>query len=168
MDMRMPVMDGYEATQRIRNHELNSQSHIPIIAVTSSAFDEERANILAAGCNDFIRKPFREAEIFDVLRNHLGVRYVYQEESKAAELQGSKGTSNLQNLTSELNNLPPDLLVTLEQAAAQLDMEMMTRVIEAIRSHNASAADGVTTLANEFKYKEILSVIRNLREKSHA
>jgi hypothetical protein len=66
-----------------------------------------------------------------------------------------------------MNNLPPDLLVNLEQAAAQLDMEMMTQVIKAIRPHNASVADGMTTLANEFKYKQILHVIRNIREKSH-
>lgn len=61
MDMRMPVMDGYEATQHIKAHK--GQATV-IIALTASALDEERAQILAAGCDDFVRKPFLEDTIF--------------------------------------------------------------------------------------------------------
>ncbi|MCP4713714.1 MAG: response regulator, partial [Deltaproteobacteria bacterium] len=74
LDIKMPVLDGYETAKRIRNDELemiNSPLHTLIIAVTAVSFEKERRTALAAGCDDFVRKPFREAEIFDVLRRHL-------------------------------------------------------------------------------------------------
>ena len=48
-----------------------------IIALTASAFEESRSVILAVGCDDFVRKPFREKAIFEKMAQHLGVQYVY-------------------------------------------------------------------------------------------
>jgi len=73
MDMRMPVMDGYEATRQIKAH-LKGQATV-IIALTASALEEEKAIILSAGCDDFVRKPFREDVILDKLTEYLGVSY---------------------------------------------------------------------------------------------
>ncbi|OAD22293.1 two-component hybrid sensor and regulator, partial [Candidatus Thiomargarita nelsonii] len=70
MDMRMPVMDGYEATQRIK---ATFKGHATtIIALTASAFEEERAAVLSAGCDDFMRKPFKETDIFEMMHKHIG------------------------------------------------------------------------------------------------
>jgi CheY-like chemotaxis protein len=77
MDIRMPEMDGYEATKYIKSHDSGQQTII--IALTASAFEEERAQILAAGCDDFVRKPFRDSDIFEHMEKHLGVMYIYQE-----------------------------------------------------------------------------------------
>ncbi|MBN1933705.1 MAG: PAS domain S-box protein [Anaerolineae bacterium] len=76
MDIRMPVLDGYEATRRIKAAPQGQQT--VIVALSASAFDQERAEILAAGCDDFLRKPFREAQIVDVLTRQLGVRFLYE------------------------------------------------------------------------------------------
>ena len=81
MDMRMPVMDGYEATKQIKAH-LKGQATV-IIALTASAFDEERSVILSAGCDDFVAKPFREQVILEKMAKYLGVRYVYDQEPSA-------------------------------------------------------------------------------------
>ncbi|WP_371357375.1 ATP-binding protein, partial [Hydrocoleum sp. CS-953] len=62
MDMRMPVMDGYEATQHIKGTTKGNAT--AIIALTASVLEEQKAIILSAGCDDFVRKPFREATIF--------------------------------------------------------------------------------------------------------
>ena len=59
MDMRMPVMDGYEATRQIKSH-LKGQATV-IIALTASALEEEKTIILSSGCDDFVRKPFQQA-----------------------------------------------------------------------------------------------------------
>ncbi|MEO1800864.1 MAG: response regulator [Cyanobacteria bacterium J06629_2] len=91
MDMRMPVMDGYEATQRIK--ETTEGQNTKILALTASAFEEEKAIILSAGCDDFVRKPFKEEVLFDKMTEHLGVQYLYaesnQNKSDAARWAGS-------------------------------------------------------------------------------
>ena len=125
MDMAMPVIDGYEATKRIReleiqnaedrtsNIQLQVSSHIPIIALTAHAFEEEKEVILAAGCDDLVRKPFQEAEIFETMPRYLGIRYVYEEEKE----HGARG----KGLTPEaLAQLPDDLRKELKQAIIDL------------------------------------------------
>jgi CheY-like chemotaxis protein len=86
MDMRMPVMDGYEATKRIKA-DLKGQA-TAIVALTASAFEEERSVVLSAGCDDFVRKPFRESVIFEKMAQHLGVRYIYAESASSTSAGG--------------------------------------------------------------------------------
>jgi len=76
MDKRMPGMDGLEVTRRIRAEE--TSGHTPILALSASALDHERGEILAAGCDDFVAKPFREKVIFAKIREHIGVQYVHE------------------------------------------------------------------------------------------
>ncbi|MBW2607600.1 MAG: response regulator, partial [Deltaproteobacteria bacterium] len=168
MDMRMPVMDGYEATRRIRALELKAQSskqkadrseRVPIVALTAHAFEEEKEVILAAGCDGFVRKPFREAEIFDAMERHLDVRYVYEEgeERKAKE----KGEPPQDVLTPEdLADLPDDLLAELKQATIDLDVDLIQIIIERIRKLNATVADGLSDLAGDFQYDRLLELIQ--------
>jgi CheY-like chemotaxis protein len=89
MDMRLPVIDGYEATRQIKARaEATSRSAI-IVALTASAFEEEREVVLVAGCDDLVRKPFREGEIFDVLHRHLGVRFICETVTPVPEAAAS-------------------------------------------------------------------------------
>jgi signal transduction histidine kinase/ActR/RegA family two-component response regulator len=81
MDIRMPVMDGLEATRRIK--ATKAGRHTKIIAVTAHALEEERTEILTAGCDDFIRKPYQITEIYECLTKHLGVRYITAGETGA-------------------------------------------------------------------------------------
>ena len=76
MDMRMPVMDGYKATARIKATEKGSQT--PIIAVTASQFEDEKAKIFMLDIQGYIRKPFRENEFFDSIGAALGINYIYE------------------------------------------------------------------------------------------
>lgn len=76
MDQRMPVMDGVTATQRIR--ALPGGQEVKIVAVTASAFSDERQEILDSGMDDYISKPYRSAEIYECLEKHLGVTYLYE------------------------------------------------------------------------------------------
>ena len=86
MDIYMPIMNGYEATRQIRAMEMNNLTTISqptkIIALTASAFEEQRTYILSIGCDDFIRKPFREEFLLNKLAEHLGVKYIYAETTK--------------------------------------------------------------------------------------
>jgi PAS domain S-box-containing protein len=72
MDMRMPVMDGLEATRQIRNPRSEVLNHdIPIIALTANAMQSDRENCLAAGMNGFVPKPIRNAELREALQRWL-------------------------------------------------------------------------------------------------
>jgi two-component system CheB/CheR fusion protein len=66
MDCQMPVLDGYEATRRLRQQD-SANSQIPVIAITANAMQGDRDKCLAAGMNDYITKPF----IIEVIENAL-------------------------------------------------------------------------------------------------
>ncbi|NJN76817.1 MAG: response regulator [Synechococcaceae cyanobacterium RL_1_2] len=79
MDMKMPVMNGYESVKIIREKEtMTSREKVIIIALTATAFSEEKEDILASGCNDFVRKPCKEEIIFNKISQYLNVRYLYE------------------------------------------------------------------------------------------
>lgn len=160
MDMRMPVMDGYEATQQIKA-TIKGQA-TAVIALTASILEEERAVVLSAGCDDFVRKPFREADIFDTMSKHLGVRYIYDESSEWETSHQQE--AEMQNaLTSKgVAALPLDLVTELKQAATCIDMEKVDSVIAQIRNHNQALAEGLAQLAADFKYDEILTLIQGM------
>ena len=154
MDMRMPVMDGYEATQRIKATTKGQAT--AVIALTASTLEEERAVILSAGCDDFVRKPFREIEIFETIQKHLGVRYIYEESTDSL----SSEADNPNSLTSSaFATVPSEWLTNLKQAATCIDMDQIDNLIAEIRSHNATLAEGLAMLAADFKYDQILNLI---------
>jgi len=160
MDMRMPVLDGYEATRRIKA-TAQGQNTI-IIALTASAFEEDRAEILALGCDDFVRKPFRHSEIFDKLAQYLGVRYIYKEESPAMEALPSKAATQTGLTLQALAALPAELRNALEKAAIETDMQGVGQLIAAIRLHNADLANALLSLANDFEYGKIMRVVQQV------
>ncbi len=154
MDMRMPVLDGYEATRRIKATPEGQQT--VIIALTASAFEEDRVEMLAEGCDDFVRKPFQSAEIFDKIAHHLGVRYRYAE---AEAKEAAPVTSD--EITAALRALPPALLTRLERATVETDMQRVAALISEIRTHDAALADALSALANDFEYDKILQAIHH-------
>jgi CheY-like chemotaxis protein len=153
MDLRMPVMDGYEATKRIKAN-IKGQA-TAIVAVTGSNVDAVGTVILSSGCDDLIRKPFREAEIFDTLHNHLGVRYIYDRPQSISE------STQIEALTPDaLAGLPADWVASLEKATIQCDLELILTQIEQIRDRNDSVANTLVALANEFQFNQILALIQ--------
>jgi CheY-like chemotaxis protein len=151
MDVRMPVMDGLTATRRIK--ATGDGACTKIIALTAHALEEERREILAAGCDDFIRKPYREAEIFEVMAKHLGLRYVYE-----GELETPSGYESELH-PEQLAALPADLLERLHQAVVELDILQTRELIAQITACNASAGNVMETLASRFEYDRLLKLL---------
>ncbi|MGB5962684.1 MAG: urea ABC transporter substrate-binding protein, partial [Coleofasciculaceae cyanobacterium] len=135
MDMRMPVMDGYEATKQIKS-QLKGQATV-IIALTASALEEERSIVLSAGCDDFMRKPFQTSVLFEKLAQHLGVRYIYEPIN-----------SNLPQLKSNPEELKIDSLAVMSeqwrqelyQAALSAHAKLIFQLIKQIPESNQALA----------------------------
>jgi signal transduction histidine kinase/DNA-binding NarL/FixJ family response regulator len=151
MDIRMPIMDGLEATRLIKASD--EGGHCVIVALTAHALEEERRAILAAGFDDFIRKPYKDTEIFDALSKHLDVRFAYEEETPLAV----ESVPPLE--ASALAELPPTLLNELEQALILLDVRAVDRAIEAVRAQYPAVADALVAEAKDLQYGRILQVI---------
>lgn len=74
MDCQMPVMDGVEATRRIRADEVGSDRHLPIIAMTANALEGDRRRAMAAGMDDYLTKPLQPERMLQVLETQLNLQ----------------------------------------------------------------------------------------------
>ena len=156
MDMRMPVMDGYEATQRIKATTKGQAT--AIIALTASVFEEERAIVISTGCDDFMRKPFRENDIFKMMQQHLGMRYLYEESAPSKSAQPTETDFN--PLTAQaMATLPENLTEQLKQAILTANLDLMANLVVQIRAQNATLADAIKICLEQFEYSKILSLI---------
>ncbi len=155
MDMAMPVMNGYETTKRIKETPQGEQT--TIIALTASAFEEQRAEILLVGCDDFLRKPFKEYILLRKIKKFLGVEYIYEENDCLIEENHS---STLLPLKAEdLNSMPKEWLENLYLAALSIDHQQVMDLIEKIPEKEANLALTLTNLVENFRVDLIVNCI---------
>ncbi len=164
MDMRMPVMDGYEATKRIKTH-LKGQATV-IIALTASAFDEEKSIILSAGCDDFVAKPFRQQVILDKMAHYLGVRYVYEQQLSPTpapgELPSHTAGEDIDSFVLQPESfqlMPPEWVQELYDAACSIDNELIFSLLEQIPSDRTPLKHAIADLVNNFRCDQIIDLI---------
>jgi PAS domain S-box-containing protein len=160
MDMRMPVLNGYEATKKIRQLSCNLpiETNNKIIAVTASMFEEERAVVLAAGCDDFLRKPFRDESIFEMLVKHLGVRFIYED---IEEDQSVHDRTAIQ--ATDLEGIPHNLLDRLVDAIVSSDLNQISQELAEISAYNPKTAKALQQFLDQFEYEYILELISEIQ-----
>jgi PAS domain S-box-containing protein len=152
MDFRMPVMDGHEAIRLIRAMADGVQPKI--IAVTASALDENRQELIGIGADDFISKPFRESELFRKIREQTGVEYKYAEEPPLVQPQETAPLT-----PQSLTGLPRDLIGALHDAVVTADLDQMLAKIEKIEKHDPAVARALRRLAEDFEYECLLQLL---------
>ena len=153
MDRRMPVMDGLEATQRIR--ALEEGQSVKIVALTASVFKEQQQEMLDAGMDDLIRKPYRADEIFACMSKHLGVRFIYQ----GVEHEAEKAYAELS--PSDFAGLPSALRDELKDALISLYEEPIDEAIAKVSAFNADLGKKLRWLADNLEYEKIFQVLQN-------
>ncbi len=156
MDMRMPIMDGYEATKYIKSTTKGNAT--AIIAVTASLLEEEKAIVLSAGCDDFLRKPFTEYRIFDVLAKHLGVKYIYAE----TQLPTSEELTESVLTSVQLNCMSEKWITQLYEAALEANPNLVIQLIGEIPETETRLIQSLTKLARRFKFEYIVDLVEPL------
>jgi PAS domain S-box-containing protein len=161
MDMRMPFMDGHEATMHIKATS-KGQATV-IIALTATAFEEERERVLFEGCDDFVRKPFHEHEIYDMLAERLSVRFIYEDQELPT--QPRQPTDSLVDalFPEDLEGITTSVLSALYEAALEADLTQMLEIIDEISKQEPSVAGQLTSMAQNFKYQKILTLLERTR-----
>jgi signal transduction histidine kinase/DNA-binding response OmpR family regulator len=156
MDLRMPVMDGTEATKRIR--ALEGGREVKIAAVTASVFAGQRSEVLAAGVDDLVRKPYSPSEIFDCMARHLGVRY---RRSEAVTASPRKPPGELHS--EDLAALPEDLRNELWKALISLDRARIAGVIQRVSERNGRLGLVLTHYADRFAYTALINAVESCK-----
>jgi PAS domain S-box-containing protein len=152
MDFRMPVMDGHEAIRRIR--AMSGGKEPKIIAVTASALDENRQDLLAIGADDFLSKPFREVELFQKIHHHLGVEYVYADQPDVAPPE--KATELDPDC---LASWPQDVIGDMREAVITADLDQLLAKIKDAESLDPHVAGELRRLAESFQYQNLLDLL---------
>jgi two-component system sensor histidine kinase ChiS len=162
MDIHMPVLDGYEATRRIRNAE-GSKRHTPIIALSASAFETDRAKSISAGCDDFVQKPYKDTEIFDKMAAHLNLRYVYEDLAPLSEQHHTVQLS-VAPTPVDLMALPADWVADLHRAAIAGEAKQILELIEKIKAEHNSLAGALAQWVHEFRFDKIVALTKQQKK----
>jgi hypothetical protein len=110
--------------------------------------------IIQTGCDDFIRKPYRDTEIFDALSKHLGVRFVYEEEPVSLQKK-----PELELGPEHLSALPPELVKELHHAVIGLDPEGIQEFIDQIKHYDRAIGEALQKLASKYGYVQLLQIL---------
>ena len=152
------MIDGHEATRQIR---AAGDSGTVIVAISASAFEEDRERVLAEGCDDFVRKPFRAEELFAMLAKHLGVRFIYEDVAPPEAVSSSHGAEPAVKspALSDLSGLPPALVAELRKATILADTRRLLSAIDQVSRLDPALADDLRSRARRFDYRSILAMI---------
>jgi signal transduction histidine kinase/ligand-binding sensor domain-containing protein/CheY-like chemotaxis protein len=147
MDVRMPVMDGVEATRAIRSQD---GPQPVIVAMTASVFMDQVPDILAAGCDDFLSKPFPLSKLVAIIESRLGAKFVRVETGRpptASELSAAQ-------------ELPAELRDELANAIDALEVEAIAAAIAKISDLDSGLGKTLAEYAREYRYGAILRLVR--------
>ena len=144
MDLRMPGMDGLSATRALRAAETGR--HLPIVAVTASAFEEDRREVEAAGGDAFVSKPIREDELFRAVGRCLGIRWVHGGEAATATAAAS-------------GPIPEPVRSGLRAALVRADLDRVLVLADALADESPALARTVRELAERFDYDALHRIL---------
>ncbi|MBN2652510.1 MAG: response regulator [Spirochaetales bacterium] len=160
MDMRMPVMDGYEASSKIKADKETRE--IPIIAITASAFDDQEHKVLASGVEEYIRKPFNPEELFDKLEQLLHIEYIY-----SSDLDSTKKQRN-DLKTQDLDILSINNVTTLKDSLLEGNSKKIREIISQISQESTAVATKIQKETENYNYSKLLQIINlYLNKESH-
>lgn len=149
MDIRMPIMDGMEATQKIK--ALPNGKNTIIVALTASVFIDQRDELFKIGIDAFVSKPYRIDEVFTCLHQYLNIEFIYQPTESV-----SNGAESIQ--LECFAQLPMELQTQLYNAALELDVEQSSHIIEQIEKLDITVATILQRYVEQMDFQAILDI----------
>ncbi|MGF1602838.1 MAG: CHASE2 domain-containing protein [Thermosynechococcaceae cyanobacterium] len=159
LDLQIPPKGGVEIAKTLA--ELHPS--LAIIALTSHAFEQERTLAIAAGCIDCLYKPFDETTIFNALAEHLGVEYLYQDDSPNHTKTTSEYSSEPLSIKG-LAQMPSDWLLQLDWAAQHLDTEQVLDLIGQIPAQHSRLAHRLKQTVKEFDFGQLMTAAQDAQK----
>ena len=153
MDIKMPIMDGKEATRRIK--ALSSGNDVKIIALTASAFEEDQINIMKSGADGFLTKPVKDHEIYDMIAVQLGISYQYEEKILQDKVRQEAETANSWD-EAPLSQEGSD---KMREAIEAGDVELLMKCLDKLSGQGHSLAKQLQTLAQRYEYEKMINLL---------
>ena len=155
LDLRMPVMDGFEATRRIRAEH---GSTAKIIALSAGVFAENRQMALDAGADMFLGKPFQEGDLLERIKKLTGVDYVYRDVESEKPSAMSESEAKLPTAV-QIGQLPAELVKQLSEATILADYDQMLALVNMMAAHNETISRQLRQLVERFDYITLQKVL---------
>ena len=155
MDIYMPVMNGYVAIRQIR--AMDKGRELPIIALTANAFKDDEIKAMDAGADGYLRKPFKDFELFAKIQGLLGLQFEYEGDSHPP--QTGKKQKDLRISTKTFKELPEELIASLRQAILTANMTTLLGLIEQIRQQSPQVGNRLQQLAIDYQYDRLLAML---------
>jgi len=153
MDIRMPNLDGYGATRAIRAAE-GDQHRTVIIALTASAFDHDRDLVLAAGCDDFVTKPYVEEIMFEKVARHLGVHWTHDEPRLAVRTP----------MVTAMAQIPRAVRDRLQDALLRGDVTEAAGVVEEVATADLPLAANIRDMIRDYRFDDLQELLATTEE----
>jgi PAS domain S-box-containing protein len=151
MDVHMPVMDGLEATRRIRTTPRLRQPKI--VALTASAMNHDRQSAVESGADDFVAKPCREDELLETMRSLLSITYQYQDLD-----EDNRETGAL--TTEKLADLPRDLVEEIREATLAGNKKLLDKLTVQVQSAgHLESAQALQVLVDKYDYDTLTQLL---------
>jgi CheY-like chemotaxis protein len=150
MDIRMPVMDGLEATRQIKAGKQGNA--VKIVALSAHVFADDKDAIFRAGCHDFLSKPFRENDIFRIMAEQLKLEYLYADEP----LEAMQSADVFENQAPNFDHTSKQTIQSLHEALISLDTEKIMDAIDRTTQEDVSLGMYLKKLADDMNYAALL------------
>ena len=150
MDIHMPVMDGFEATRRIKG----AGNAPPIIALSASVFETDQSMVVEAGCDAFLSKPVVQDELLDLIRSQLDLEYRYDD----AQVEEEAAPVTVDALAG-LRELPDALRDRIRHAARRADPGGLEEIADALQTEHPGLADGLRAAVNGYNFSPVLAAL---------
>jgi PAS domain S-box-containing protein len=163
MDLLMPIMDGWEATRRLR--QLPELKDTVILALSASVYEATKQESILAGCDDFLTKPIQTSELLELLRMHLALEWIYEDGlfGKKRKAQAPKTSSDLASALSTIVSPGSESILALLRLAAMGDIEAILEEIAKLEHSDPKLVPfvhHVRQLAKGFQLKQIRDFLK--------